>query len=920
MDTAGVPHNVVGERRPERGRPPGTGQTIPIQVRRHRHVHGSRSPAPTRTCARCTPPHARHGRPSPATRSSRRRRPRDARRADADPDVDPAGRHADPDARRPTRAATRPPTGTTTPAPTGSAARDDGRPGDHEPQAQAHRARRARQLLALGDGDGDATARKGERTLRTLRLQVRGGEHRVKVRRLRQGPAARSRSQARDAAGNRSRDRQRLDPGPAQVKPPAASLPPARRRLVAARLHAQRASARSRCCARSAARARSKGDTVRHLRAQAAPGRSRRSRRSSATCRSRPSSRRCVSDKGVDVYDVDIREGLAEILPGFQTPIYGYDGIYPGPTIRARKGRAAIVRQHNQLSFDSNVHLHGGYVPAAHDGHPMDVIAPGGSFDYSYPNDQDAAFLWYHDHAHGRTARTLYYGLVGTYLLARRARARARPARAASTTSRSSWPTTRSTRTARSATRRTSTSASAATRSSSTARSRRGWRCERRIYRLRFLNASNARSYELQLGSGRPDGADRQRRRPARAAGQAHGRSRCTRPSGSRSLDRLPQVQRRLGGRAAQPRAARRARARHALRRRAAAASEEARIPTGRMRHARAPARAQRDAPLGPRAADARAACSGRSPAAASTRRASTCGRGSARRSCGSGATRPSACTRCTCTGCSSASSSAPRASSIRVSAAGRTRSACCPGETVTVQPWFAPVRGPLRLPLPRARARRQGDDAPAGGGLSAARGDRAAAPALALAGGGARRSAADVRRSRRPTRSSWDKPRGQGRRSATRSRGRFEGTTRPQRRVGERELVVLVDDRRAGARLHVGPVHGRRALRVRLPAPPGHDVAATSSWASRPRRRSPSSRSSTTAARRALFETGEYDDVEAAPVRPARAARRRRRPGLLHASRSARASPPASCAAARSAAPRASRPRATASSPSARA
>ena len=125
-----------------------------------------------------------------------------------------------------------------------------------------------------------------------------------------------------------------------------------------------------------------------------------------------------VSTKnGTDVYEVDIKEGTAEILPGFETPIYGYEGIYPGPTIRARKGRTAVVRQNNNLSFDSNVHLHGGYVPAAHDGHPMDVIQPGKSFDYVYPNDQDAAFLWYHDHAHGRTARTLYYGLVATYLL-----------------------------------------------------------------------------------------------------------------------------------------------------------------------------------------------------------------------------------------------------------------------------------------------------------------------------------------------------------------------------------------------------------------------------------------------------------------------------------------------------------------------
>ena len=113
--------------------------------------------------------------------------------------------------------------------------------------------------------------------------------------------------------------------------------------------------------------------------------------------------------------------------------------------------------------------------PAAHDGHPMDVIQPGKGFDYTYPNEQDAAFLWYHDHAHGRTAQTLYYGLAGMYLLADEREDELGLPTGPSTTSRSCWPTTRSTRTARSATRRTSTSASAATRSSSTARCRRGW-------------------------------------------------------------------------------------------------------------------------------------------------------------------------------------------------------------------------------------------------------------------------------------------------------------------------------------------------------------------------------------------------------------------------------------------------------------
>jgi FtsP/CotA-like multicopper oxidase with cupredoxin domain len=116
-------------------------------------------------------------------------------------------------------------------------------------------------------------------------------------------------------------------------------------------------------------------------------------------------------------FELTIREGRAEIIPGELTPVYGYDGVYPGPTIRARKSRTTVVNVTNGLSFNQNVHLHGGLVPAASDGHPMQLIEPGGSFTYTYPNVQDAATLWYHDHAHGLSARTMFYGLAGFYIL-----------------------------------------------------------------------------------------------------------------------------------------------------------------------------------------------------------------------------------------------------------------------------------------------------------------------------------------------------------------------------------------------------------------------------------------------------------------------------------------------------------------------
>ncbi|WP_019813044.1 multicopper oxidase family protein, partial [Saccharomonospora saliphila] len=123
------------------------------------------------------------------------------------------------------------------------------------------------------------------------------------------------------------------------------------------------------------------------------------------------------SASGHDYYDLTIREARHELIRGLPTTVRSYGGQYPGPTIRARRGRPIFVRQRNSLDVNSNVHLHGGHVAAEHDGHPMDVIEPGSSRLYCYPNDQRAAPLWYHDHAHHLEAENVYRGLHASYLL-----------------------------------------------------------------------------------------------------------------------------------------------------------------------------------------------------------------------------------------------------------------------------------------------------------------------------------------------------------------------------------------------------------------------------------------------------------------------------------------------------------------------
>ena len=62
-------------------------------------------------------------------------------------------------------------------------------------------------------------------------------------------------------------------------------------------------------------------------------------------------------------------------------------------------------------------HIHGSRTLSESDGLPEKWFTPGQSALYHYPNDQQAAPLWYHDHAVGITRLNVYAGLSGFYLL-----------------------------------------------------------------------------------------------------------------------------------------------------------------------------------------------------------------------------------------------------------------------------------------------------------------------------------------------------------------------------------------------------------------------------------------------------------------------------------------------------------------------
>ena len=90
------------------------------------------------------------------------------------------------------------------------------------------------------------------------------------------------------------------------------------------------------------------------------------------------------TDATTDYYNVNIQSGTANIIPGKTTPVWTYNGSFPGPTIVANQGRPVSVHVTNQLGEAMSTHLHGGHTPSIFDGLPNDLVAFGASKDYLY--------------------------------------------------------------------------------------------------------------------------------------------------------------------------------------------------------------------------------------------------------------------------------------------------------------------------------------------------------------------------------------------------------------------------------------------------------------------------------------------------------------------------------------------------------
>ncbi|MFD0557653.1 multicopper oxidase family protein [Stackebrandtia endophytica] len=124
-----------------------------------------------------------------------------------------------------------------------------------------------------------------------------------------------------------------------------------------------------------------------------------------------------VDDSGTRIFDLHMAPGESRIKPGSPTRTWGFNGDHLGPTLRARRGEVVRVNVRNSLPETSSVHWHGMHLPAIMDGGPHQSVEPLDTWTPEWTIDQPAATLWYHPHPHGSTAKHVYQGLAGLFIL-----------------------------------------------------------------------------------------------------------------------------------------------------------------------------------------------------------------------------------------------------------------------------------------------------------------------------------------------------------------------------------------------------------------------------------------------------------------------------------------------------------------------
>jgi FtsP/CotA-like multicopper oxidase with cupredoxin domain len=122
-------------------------------------------------------------------------------------------------------------------------------------------------------------------------------------------------------------------------------------------------------------------------------------------------------EKGVKIFDLEVKASKRAFLNGAKTSTYGVNGSFLGPTIRVKDEDKVKIKVKNSLDETTTMHWHGLRVQGSSDGGPHNIIEPHTNWSASLDISQKASSCWYHPHSVGKTGRQVFMGIGGLFLI-----------------------------------------------------------------------------------------------------------------------------------------------------------------------------------------------------------------------------------------------------------------------------------------------------------------------------------------------------------------------------------------------------------------------------------------------------------------------------------------------------------------------
>ncbi|MEL6400006.1 MAG: multicopper oxidase domain-containing protein [Cyanobacteria bacterium J06626_4] len=123
-------------------------------------------------------------------------------------------------------------------------------------------------------------------------------------------------------------------------------------------------------------------------------------------------------EDGIAHYHLDLETSAHDYHQAQLTPTIAYNqASVLGPTLHLYYDDHAVIDVTNHLDEDTTTHWHGADVPAVADGGAHSVTRPNETWTAEFDVIQEAATLWYHPHLKDHTAEQVYRGAAGLMIV-----------------------------------------------------------------------------------------------------------------------------------------------------------------------------------------------------------------------------------------------------------------------------------------------------------------------------------------------------------------------------------------------------------------------------------------------------------------------------------------------------------------------